>query len=141
MCIPLKFSSVCGQDMEELVQQGRLIAPEDIFDELTDQQDDLYEWAKAHRNLFVEIGPREEDRLRKMLAAFPQLADPIKSRSCASSADQILVALAAANRYVLVSEESAGSRTKPKIQELCDLFRVERIRFLDIVKREGWTFP
>jgi len=127
--------------IEELVQQGRFFAPEEIFDELEDQQDDLFDWAKAHKQMFIQMGRDEDAILRQMVSTFPQLADPIKSKSCASTADQILVAVAAAKGYVVVSEERPGSAQKPKIPELCSYFGVQKIQFLDIVRQEGWTFP
>ncbi len=120
------------------------VYPFDIFVRLwanEGQQDDLYAWATAHKQIFVSMGSGENAKLRQMVSAFPQLADPIRSKSCASTADQILVAIAATRGHVVVSEERQGSPQKPKIPELCDHFGVRRIQFLDIVKWEGWTFP
>ena len=127
-------------NIQVLVELGRFIAPEEIFDELENQQDELFEWAKAHRQMFVQMDLGEDAILRKMVAIFPQLADPIRSRACASTADQILVAVAAARGCVVVSEERSGSALKPKIPELCDHFGVQKIQFLDIVRWEGWKF-
>lgn len=38
----------------ELVQQARLVAPEEVHKELEYQEDDLTTWAKEHRQMFAK---------------------------------------------------------------------------------------
>lgn len=128
------------ENVEDLVRQERLIAPEDVFRELRHHEDEVTVWATAHRHMFVPFEPRMADGLNRLAAAFPQLSSSIRAKGAASDTDQLVVCLAHARGCLLVSEEGTGSPNKPKVPELCEHLGVIRIRFLDIVLREGWTF-
>lgn len=127
-------------NIEQLVHDGRLIAPEDVFAELKHHEDDVTAWATQHRQLFVPFEHRMAESLALLAAAFPQLSSSIRSRGAASDTDQLVVALAKARGCFVVSEEGKGSAAKPKVPELCRHLGVSQIRFLDIILREGWSF-
>ncbi len=76
-----------------------------------------------------------------MASSFPPLSDPKRQLVCASVTDQLVVALAAARGYTVVSEERKGSIDKPKIPQLCNHFGVDLVSFLDLILLEKWTFP
>src|SRR5215213_8676860 len=127
--------------MTELAESGRLRAPEEIYIEVKDWGDALSTWAKLHKSIFLGATSVEQDLLTEMAVRFPPLSDPKRQLVCASAADQMVVALAAARGYAVVSEETKGSDARPKIPQLCAEFGVEQMSFLDLILREGWTFP
>jgi len=127
--------------IDELAEEGRLVAPEDIYREIHPRGDQLSAWVELHREMFQPLTRTEQSILIKLAAAFPPLTDPSRSRACASTADQMVVAHAAANGCLVVSEEKRGSLKAPKLPQLCDHLKVPRIGFLDIILLEGWTFP
>lgn len=57
--------------IDDLVNQGRFVAPEEIYDELEDQQDELFDWVKAHKSMFVQMGAQEDSILRAKGVGLP----------------------------------------------------------------------
>jgi predicted nucleic acid-binding protein len=41
------------KQLEELVDNGQLLATEEVLYELEKKEDNVYKWAKIHRNMFV----------------------------------------------------------------------------------------
>jgi phytoene/squalene synthetase len=123
--------------MSDLVEEGRLFAPEEVLKELEYQEDDLTDWAKKHRKMFVPPDYHQIAFLTEIARDFPQLA---QSKVSANTADPFVIALAKVNGYIVVSEERRGSFQNPKIPQICAHYHVTHVPFLSILKAEGWTF-
>lgn len=121
-----------------LADQGRLIAPEEVYQELAFQEDALFAWAKHRRNMFVAPDYRQLAFLTEIARDFPRLS---QSKVSANTADPFVIALAKVKNCVVVSDERGGSDQHPKIPFICKHYDVAHISFLDIVLAEGWTFP
>jgi hypothetical protein len=128
------------EKMADMAESGRLIAPQVVYRELTKQDNEMAEWVKLRRRMFVEQDTVQDALMRQLARAFPILIDPVRSFTCASTADQLVVALAKSRGCLLVSEEKKGSYQKPKIPQLCGHLGVTQISFADIIRREGWIF-
>lgn len=125
---------------EELIGEGPLIAPDSVLKELERHDDELFRWAAAQRRMWVPFDGRQDNTLVQMASAFPPLTRPVGSRGAASETDQLVVAVAHVRDCLVVSHESRGSSSKPKIPELCARFRVTQIGILDVILEEGWVF-
>jgi hypothetical protein len=68
---------------------------------------------------------------------FPRFVNNPKAKN---RADPFVIALARVRGCTVVTEEHPGSPDSPKIPLVCDQLQVPHIRFLDIVRREGWQF-
>ncbi len=123
--------------IDGLVQQQRLIAPEQVYKELIDQDDDLAGWIKDRRQMFIAPDSDQDAVIRTIALNFPQLTRTVL---LADPADPWVVALAKVRGCLVVSEEKGRSHTNPKIPQICERFRVSHIPFLSIVKAEGWVF-
>jgi hypothetical protein len=123
--------------MGDLIDEGRLFAPEEVWKELEYQADDLTQWAKDHGRMFVSVDYRQTAFLTEIARDFPQLS---RSKVAANTADPFVIALAKVKNYVVVSEERGGSIANPKIPLICDHYKVPHIPFLRIILDEGWVF-
>ena len=123
--------------MSGLVDEGRLRIPVAVFDELKYQHDDLFHWVNQRDHMVVE---KDMDQLRVQLQIardFPELA---RRHSSASPADPWVVALAAVNRFTVVSNEKTGTRENPKIPHICNRYGIRHWTVTQLVHQEGWQF-
>lgn len=127
-------------NMADLADSGRLIASQAIYREVTKQDNAIAAWVKLRRKIFMEQDTAQDVLMGRIVAEFPILVDPVKSITCASPADQLVVALAKSRDCLLVSEEKKGSDQRPKIPQLCGYLGVTQMAFADIIHKEGWTF-
>ena len=124
--------------MGELIQQGRLIAPEEVFKELEGQDDDLTAWIKKNRSMFVAPDYYQTGVISQIAVDFPPL---VRTGVSANRADPWVVAVAKTRGCIVVSEEKRGSIENPKIPQICRRYRVTHVPFLHIAMAEGWVFP
>lgn len=125
------------RQIDALVEEGRLRAPEEVYRELEDQDDELTKWIKRHRTMFIAPDYYQTAVISQIAVAFPSLS---KSKVSANTADPWVIALAESKGYIVVSEERGGSVQNPKIPQMCQHYRLTHISFLSIVLNEGWVF-
>lgn len=125
-------------ELNALIGAGRLIAPEDVLDELKAQDDDLLEWVKARRDgIIVPTSRALMLEARAILADHPLLT---KSGTGRSAADPFVIALASLRSCTLVTQEQGGSAAKPRIPFVCRTRMIPCIGMLELIRAEGWTF-
>lgn len=124
--------------LDELVEAGELSAPEEVLEELKSQDDDLYKWVKDRKAAIIVPTSRAVMlEARAILADHPRLTMPGRGRG---RADPFVIALAATQGTVVVTQEQGGSASKPRIPYVCEQRSVECAELLDVIRREGWTF-
>lgn len=123
-------------NMDALIDQGRLRATDEVRIELTKQDDELSAWCKAHSTMFVPIDEPIQERVAAILTLFPSLVDIDRGRG---GADPFVIALAELNSFVVISEE-IRKPTKPRIPDVCDALRVPCHELLWLIQAEGWRF-
>lgn len=123
--------------LEDLIAEGRLRASEEVLRELKRKEDDLHIWAKGQTNLFVPFDEPQSVKVSEILKDFSLLVDSTRNRS---AADPFVIALAALNKWIVVSEERGGSDKKPKIPTVCRHYKLVVISLTDMIIREGWSF-
>lgn len=127
-----KFETLIGRD-------GRVRAPEQVYEELSVGSDALARWADSKRStLFV---PEDPDLLRtvtEILREFPRLADPDSS---IPEADPFVIALAEKYKWTVVTMErgSKPNETKQRIPDACIKRGVACCDLLAMFRREGWS--
>ena len=124
--------------LDKLVEAGRLTAPEEVFEELKAQDDDLYKWVKDRKDAIIVPTSRAVMlEARAILADHPRLTMPGRGRG---RADPFVIALACTQGAVVVTQEQGGSADKPRIPYVCKQRAVGCAELLDVIRREGWTF-
>jgi len=142
---PDVFPSVWKR-IEELVDEKRLIAHQQVFEELkirADRNDNLLKWAKTHKHLFTGLNKAQSEHVQNILKVFPKLIDEKKETP---EADPFVIALAIVdNRIVITSEQPANidvnKNARPKIPDVCKHFKVKCIYdLLEFFRQEKWEF-
>ncbi len=145
---PRSVFATLWRSLERLVEEGRLIAPSDVLEELKRGDDDLTEWAKKQRRMFRTQDAKLLREVSAILKVVPDLADATRTRPV--HADPFVVALAQiehqhaqtelllAGCTVVCHEGRRGQRLR--IPDACDRLGIECIRFQALFKREGWSF-
>lgn len=59
--------------MELLINEKRLIAPKEVFFEITEQDDNLSSWAKKHKIIFRDPTESQIKLVKDLLEKFPAL--------------------------------------------------------------------
>jgi hypothetical protein len=133
---PKNFGFV-WEHLHGLVEQSRLRASVEVYNEIQKKDDELLAWCKERKEaMFVEIDDQIQTHLARIMNAHPRLVDTAKGRS---GADPFVIALAATAdpSMVVVSEETFG---KTKIPDVCALEQIECINLADMIEREDWNF-
>ncbi|MBN1539841.1 MAG: DUF4411 family protein [Candidatus Thermoplasmatota archaeon] len=115
------------QDIEDLIKEGTIRSPQEVYDELSIKDDDIFSWAKKHSELFIEMDQNQIDEVFSLMAKYPNMIDPSKTRT---DADPFVIALAKnTNATVVTYETQVGMNAKRiKIPNVCVL---EGIRYID----------
>jgi hypothetical protein len=129
-----KYPSIWDR-VEKLIERGLLRAPREVHRELERRDDELLEWSKARRELFVDPDEAQTRRLEELLRKFPTLVD---SDRTGPFADPWVVALAAhlssppADPWIVVTEEQPRGTGSTKIPDLCTTFGIECINLIGL---------
>lgn len=121
--------------IESLVAEKIAISCRAVFKELAKQDDDLFTWAKHHKQMFEEPTTQITKQMRSIMAALPNIA---AAGGTTNEADPWVVAHAKIRGYIVVTYEQPQDRmsmTKPpKIPTICDAFGVLWTPMLDFLR-------
>lgn len=124
--------------MDGLAQAGNLLVPEEVFEELRAQDDELLAWVKERSGIIVIPTSRAV-----MLEARAVLADHeglTKAGTGRGRADPFVIALARIRQCPVVTQEQGGSASKPRIPFVCQGRGIHCMSTLDVIRSEGWRF-
>jgi hypothetical protein len=120
------------KDLESLVDQGLLIAPDEVFHEICVKDDGLAKWSKSNKKMFIPLDVDQSQEVSRILEKFPGLVDQNKT---IPEADPFLIALAKCRAWTVVtSERPNNSLVKPKIPNVCKSLNVRWIRLLEFFR-------
>lgn len=124
--------------IENLISQGELIAPCEVFSELEKQDDELLKWVKKHKKMFKDLDNEQINLMRKILRQFPNLIDANK---ITPDADPFVIALAISKGWtVITSEKAATPGGHPKIPDVCENYNVKCIPLIEFFREQKWEF-
>ena len=130
------------EKIEILTQEGRLLAPDLVEEELNAVGTaELTAWAKARPAIFVPLAEVLTEALT-IQGRFPGLKDP---KAEFEEADAYVIALAKLRNGVVVTQETpAAEKRNPKrthfIPDVCRELGLPCISLLGLMRRERWTF-
>lgn len=131
---PKNFGFVwAGFDL--LIEEGRLRASIEVYNELERKDDELLAWCKDRKEkMFLEIDEEIQAIVTDILREHPRLVDTVKGRS---GADPFVIALAETTKPFMkvLTEEMPG---KTKIPDVCDARSVKCINLADMIEEEDW---
>jgi len=124
----------------QLVEDGRLIISEEVWIEARAKDEAVKEWcgARGKDPMVVATDSKVAQQVQGILKEFPRLVSGMKGRN---RADPFVIAVAKLRGAVVVTGEgSDGTDARPKIPLVCQRRGIECVRFLDIIRLEGWAF-
>lgn len=122
--------------IDELVDEGKLIASEEVFVELERKDDEVYAWARQHGEMFVPINGLIQQVVRNILQSYPRLLDTRKNRS---GADPFVIAVAQIESCTVVTNEvPSNNLLRPHIPDICAALDIRWIDFLGMAREQGW---
>lgn len=134
------------QKMEQLIKDGRLLAPKEVFHEISNIDDQLNSWTKYQNELFVEPTPMQIKIVKDILEKFPALIDI--NRKYDSDPWVIALTVELINnpqmklitiKHIVVTEEKLrGNRIK--IPFVCQEYKIESLDIIGMFREEGWKF-
>lgn len=126
------------KNIEELIEERVIVAPEEVLTELTKKDDNVHKWAKKNKTMFLAPVENIQVATSEILSKFPRLVDSRKDRS---QADPFVIAVAKINNLIVVTEEkNEGTEDRPRIPIVCDYFGIKHMKLLDMIRDQGWKF-
>src|SRR5208283_1458123 len=143
------------RDLDALIHEGRVVAPEYVRTEINRQDDDLTGWVNRHGKIFEDTSAELWATTGIVVNRFPRTAHALSQR--ADHADPFVIGLAMRmekqarlepRTIVVVAEEKGKLVENPilrdneieKIPDVCQKLGIPCITHLEMFKREGFRF-
>ncbi len=143
---PIDIYPSVWKKLEELIRKGLLISPKEVFNEIKQQDDKLFEWAKKQKNFFKEVTLEQLRIVTEILNKYPAIikvdrrydADPFVIALAVEMANNKQKTLFTIKRIVVTEEKLMG--LKVKIPLICQDYGIEWINVNDMFRTEGIKF-
>ncbi len=126
--------------VDELIADGRLYISEEVWEEIQKKDAVVKAWCdkRSKKGFVIPTDGAVAQAVQHVLAASKRLVMNMKGRN---RADPFVIAVARLKGSTVVTGEgSNGTADRPKIPYVCGLLGVECVRFLDVIRIEGWRF-
>jgi protein associated with RNAse G/E len=136
-------------NIDELIQKGRIIAPLEVKKEIEKGDDELKSWVKNKKRnkMFIKPDKFQVEKAKEILSKYSFLAKPDKVDDV--NADPWLISLVVKkldeekdilfkNKYIIVTEESQIRINR--IPSVCKQMNIECINLIKMFEKEGWKF-
>jgi len=133
---PTVFQSLWTR-IEAQIAAGSIRCPDIVRDEIGKREDDVHRWARGQSGLFVPLEEDIQRATKHVLAIAPRLVGVGGRRS---GADPFVIAFAMARDGTVVTEETAGSGSRPKIPDVCAALGVPCLTLMGYIEAQAWTF-
>lgn len=143
---PLDVFPTLWKKIESLINSDMLISHKEVFNEISQQDDQLFEWSKKNKKMFRDITSRQTQLVSEILKKYPSLikidrkydADPwliALARELKENPQQTLVEV---KRLIVTEETLRGD--KVKIPLVCQEFEIACINRIQMFREERWQF-
>jgi len=124
--------------IEGLIDDGVLLASEEVLIELERKHDKAYAWACHRKHMFVPTDENIQRVVKDILRDYGKLIDTRKNRS---GADPLVIALARVrNLSVVTAENLSSSLERPKIPDVCEALGIRWLDMVELSRERGWKF-
>ena len=143
---PIDVFPTVWKKLEGLIDNGTLLSPKEVFNEIRQGDDQLTQWVKKQKKMFVNPTPRQIEIVKDILEKYPAI---VKENN-KYDADPWIIALAVelstskqktvfpVKRLVVTEERLRGSQIK--IPFVCQQYKIEAINVVEMFRQEGWRF-
>lgn len=134
------FPNVWG-NFESLVHNRRIVAPIEVFKEVSPANTLLHRWCKNNKGIFRTNNKTILGFVSEIMKNFPNLVDSTKMGPVA---DPFIIALARSLASNLAGYESiiiTQERNRPnKIPTVANSYNIRSMDLIDFFNNEGWHF-
>ena len=124
--------------IEQGVAGGDLISSDEVFREIEQKDDELLDWALAHREAFLPLTEEIQLEAARITNVYDGLVDFEREKS---QADPFVIATARVVGAVVVTQErSTGNPLRPKIPDVCRAEGIICRNVLQMILDRGWQF-
>ncbi|MCS7214509.1 MAG: DUF4411 family protein, partial [Candidatus Calescibacterium sp.] len=134
--------------MDELYNNGRLVAPLEVKREIEKGDDDLVKWIKNKKKMFIKPNQFQSEKVKEILKDFPFLA---KAEETGPNADPWIIALAIQEKqniesqldfdkkevFILTEESKSNPRRIPSVAQK---YGIKCVNIIELFRKEGWKF-
>ena len=144
---PIDVFPSLWEKIGELIDSNMMISHIQVFNEITQQDDNLTEWLKKYKKMFKNVTQRQAELVSEILKKYPSFVKIYKQYD----ADPWLIALARevqenpqqnlffnVKRLVVTEESLRGN--KIKIPFVCKEFGIDCVNRVEMFRQEGWKF-
>jgi rRNA maturation endonuclease Nob1 len=143
---PLDVYPSVWKKLEGLITAGRLIAPKEVLNEISQNDDQLTKWVKKHRKMFKEPTQKQIEIVQQILKDHPSLidvdrkfdADPWVIALAIEMATSTQKTLFKIKRIVVTEEKLRGNRENMPF--ISAKLSIEAIDLITMFRTEGWKF-
>jgi len=137
---PKNFSSFWAK-IEDLIDDGVILASVEVLNELKKKDDEIHDWCNNRPDAFcVEIDDDLQEYLAHIMGTYPRLVDTVKGRS---GGDPFVIALARSytpSALTVITQEGFGKKNSPKIPDVCKSEQIPCINLVELIQAEDWRF-
>jgi hypothetical protein len=143
---PYAFDIVPGfwEWIDRMVQDGQIYSTVTVYDELTDGNDELAQWARDRRDtgLFVDHDNRAQSAFQTIANYVAKNYERQHSDAFLDGADPWVVAQAQVDKATVVTREAAVNMysKKVKIPNICRVFGIDCIDTFAMLRKCGASF-
>jgi len=142
---PLRNNPEPWRHLHELIEDRRLISPDEVLHEIQAVDDTLLRWARTHKKMFRRNSHDVVQKVQEILAKFQQLVD--LNHPTGRNADPFVIALALKQQEtegflaeVTVVTEEKYAPGRPRIPHVCEAYGLKYLTIHQTFLFEGWTF-
>jgi hypothetical protein len=120
---------------EKLIDDGRLLATDEVLRELEKKDDELYQWASARKQIFIPLDETLQNRASKIINTFPSLVET--KSTMRGAADPFVIALEQDRQLTVITAETSKP-SKPRIPDVCKELSLSCLSLVQLFRREEW---
>jgi len=137
--LPEDIFSGIWEDLDVLATDQRLFSHREVYDEIQQGSGFLADWAKQHRDIFLEHTREQATFIGEIVNQFPGLAGAHKTTPFEADAWLIALSLCAGKAWTVVTDESPKPQ-KRKIPIACEAFGVPWLNGYQLLRQERWQY-
>jgi hypothetical protein len=126
-------------DLGELIDEGRLVSHREVFDEIQQGSGFLVDWAKQHRQIFVDHTAEQAALIGDIVDQFPALSGANKTSPYEADPWLIAQSICQDKALTVVTDESPKPQ-KRRIPMACDAFGVPWMNGYQLLRAEKWQY-